>query len=54
MAYYLDKSDGNPLEKLDVLNDGQIDTAATSITFVGKNVSNFGEITQISYPEFAG
>ena len=40
MGYILTKSDN---ETLILLNDGQIDTAITSLTLVGKNVSNFGD-----------
>ena len=40
MAYTLKKSNGATLL---LLNDGLVDTAATSITLVGKNVSNFGD-----------
>jgi len=39
MAYILKKSDN---ETLVVLNDGTVDTAVTSLTLVGKNVSGYG------------
>jgi hypothetical protein len=41
MPYQIRKSDGNILVSLP---DGQIDNVSSSITFVGKNVSSFGEI----------
>lgn len=41
MPYQIRKSDGNILVSLP---DGQIDNVSSSITFVGKNVSAFGEI----------
>ena len=40
MAYILNKSNG---QQLTVLNDGLTDTILTSITLIGKNVSNFGD-----------
>lgn len=40
MAYTISKSNGSTLV---LLNDGLIDTAATSINLIGKNVSNFGD-----------
>ena len=41
MAYKITKSDGTLLLQL---NDGQTDSVSSSITFVGRNVSRFGEI----------
>lgn len=40
MGYIISKSNN---ETLILLNDGQIDTAITPLTLVGKNVSNFGD-----------
>jgi hypothetical protein len=40
MAYQLNKSNGGSLI---LLNDGLVDTEATSLTLVGKNVSGFGD-----------
>ena len=40
MSYVLSKSNGATLL---VLNDGIVDTAATSITFIGKNVAGYGD-----------
>lgn len=40
MAYTLSKSNGGTLI---LLNDGVVDTAVTSISLIGKNVSNFGD-----------
>jgi hypothetical protein len=40
MAYQLNKSNGASLV---LLNDGLVDTALTSLTLIGKNVSNFGD-----------
>jgi hypothetical protein len=40
MGYIITKSDN---ETLILLNDGQIDNAVSSLTLVGKNVSNFGD-----------
>ena len=40
MAYILNKSNG---QQLTVLNDGLTDSLLTSITLIGKNVSNFGD-----------
>jgi hypothetical protein len=40
MAYTISKSNGSTLI---LLNDGLVDTAATSINLIGKNVSNFGD-----------
>lgn len=40
MAYILNKSNG---AQLTILNDGVTDNLLTSLTLVGKNVSNFGE-----------
>lgn len=40
MGYIITKSNN---ETLVLINDGQIDTAITSLTLVGKNVSNFGD-----------
>jgi hypothetical protein len=41
MTYYINKTDGNLLTELP---DGQFDTVNSSLTLVGKNVTNFGEI----------
>ena len=41
MAYQITKSDGTLLLQL---ADGFTDSVSSSITFVGKNVSKFGEI----------
>jgi hypothetical protein len=41
MTYYINKTDGNLLAELP---DGQFDTVNSSLTLVGKNVTNFGEI----------
>ena len=40
MSYVLSKSNGSTLL---VLNDGLVDNAATSITFIGKNVAGYGD-----------
>ena len=40
MAYILNKSNG---QQLTVLNDGLTDSALTSLSLVGKNVTNFGD-----------
>jgi hypothetical protein len=40
MSYVLSKSNGSTLL---VLNDGIVDNASTSITFIGKNVAGFGD-----------
>lgn len=40
MAYILNKSNG---QQLTVLNDGLTDNALTSLSLVGKNVTNFGD-----------
>jgi hypothetical protein len=41
MSYNIKKSDGITLLQL---NDGQTDNVSSSITFIGRNYSNFGEI----------
>ena len=46
MSYKLNKTDGTLL--VDLI-DGQIDTASTSITLVGKNYSGFGEFLNENY-----
>lgn len=46
MAYTIRKSDGTVLLNL---VEGQIDNSVSSITFIGKNVSNFGEIQNNDY-----
>jgi len=46
MSYILKKSNN---ETLIVLNDGQVDTALTSLTLVGKNVSNYGNAQNENY-----
>jgi hypothetical protein len=40
MAYQLNKSNGT---NLILLNDGLVDTTSTSLTLIGKNVSNYGD-----------
>ena len=40
MSYQLNKTDGTLLASL---IDGQIDTASTNLTFVGKNYTGYGE-----------
>ena len=40
MSYQLNKTDGTLL--LDLI-DGQIDTASTNLTLVGRNYSGYGE-----------
>ena len=40
MTYTINKTDGNELTKIP---DGTFDTASTSITLIGKNVTSFGE-----------
>jgi Phage Tail Collar Domain len=40
MSYVLSKSNGSTLL---ILNDGLVDNAATSITFIGKNVAGYGD-----------
>jgi hypothetical protein len=41
MTYTINKTDGNVLAEIP---DGQFDTGSSSLTLIGKNVTNFGQV----------